>query len=112
MPEHDSDYDGAWKEALREHLPHFIEKYFPAVHAAIDWTAPLEWLDKEVSQVLGQAHRRKLWGSLPGGVEERIRKLTLERLQALGEAVLEFKSLQDLESWLDSNEKPEAGEPD
>ena len=58
MPEHDSDYDGAWKEALRNHLPRFIPKYFPAIHAAIDWTAPLEWLDKEVSQVLGQAHRR------------------------------------------------------
>jgi hypothetical protein len=51
----------------------------------------------------------KLLGSLPEGVEERIRRLTLERLQALGEAVLGFKSLQDLESWLDSNEKPEAG---
>jgi hypothetical protein len=58
MPEHDSDYDGAWKEALRSHFPQFVAKYFPAMHAAIDWTAPLEWLDKEVSQVLGQAHRR------------------------------------------------------
>jgi len=58
MPEHDSDYDVAWKEALRGHLPQFTEKYFPAMHAAIDWTAQLVWLDKEVSQVLGQARRR------------------------------------------------------
>jgi hypothetical protein len=35
-PVHDSDYNGAWKEALRQHLADFIEKYFPAEHAAID----------------------------------------------------------------------------
>ena len=58
MSEQSSDYDGAWKDALRCHLPSFVEKYFPAVHAAIDWTEPLEWLDKEVSQVLAQPYRR------------------------------------------------------
>ncbi|MBW3596326.1 MAG: hypothetical protein KY475_03515 [Planctomycetes bacterium] len=57
-PQPDSDYDGAWKEALRGHLPEFIGKYFPAEHAAIDWTQPPEWFDKELSQVLGQPGRR------------------------------------------------------
>ena len=51
----DSDYDGAWKEALRLHLPDFLAKFFAAVHAAIDWHAPLEWRDKELSQILGQS---------------------------------------------------------
>jgi hypothetical protein len=36
--QHESDYDGAWKEALRLHLSEFTEKYFPVEHAAIDWT--------------------------------------------------------------------------
>ena len=58
MSEQSSDYDGAWKDALRCHMPRFVEKYFPAMHAAIAWTEPLEWLDKEVSQVLGQIQRR------------------------------------------------------
>jgi hypothetical protein len=57
-PEHDSDYDGAWKEALRLFLPAFIEKYFPAEYAAIDWSYEPEWLDKELSQILGQAGQR------------------------------------------------------
>ena len=54
----DSDYDGAWKEALRLHLPDFLAKFFPAVHAAINWNAPQEWRDKELSQILGQSGTR------------------------------------------------------
>ena len=54
----DSDYDGVWKEALREHLAEFVEKYFPAEHAAIDWSHEPQWYDKELSQVLGQPGQR------------------------------------------------------
>ena len=54
----DSDYDGAWKEALRRHLPEFLQKFFPDLFALIDWTIEPQWLDKEVSQVLGQPGRR------------------------------------------------------
>ncbi len=32
----DSDYDGAWKEVLRQHLREILEKYLPAIAAAID----------------------------------------------------------------------------
>ena len=56
--EQDSDYDGAWKEALRLHLEAFMRKYFPAEHAAIDWTCEPEWFDKELSQILSTAGRR------------------------------------------------------
>ena len=58
ISEQDSDYDGAWKEGLRHHLAEFLAKYFAAIHAAIDWSRPVEWYDKEVSQVLGQAGSR------------------------------------------------------
>jgi hypothetical protein len=54
----DSDYDGAWKEALRRFLRAILECYFPAVAATIDWEHPAEWFDKELSQILGQTGRR------------------------------------------------------
>jgi hypothetical protein len=57
-PQHDSDYDGAWKEALRLHLAQFVEKYFPDEYAAIDWSHEPEWFDKELSIVLAQAGER------------------------------------------------------
>ncbi len=65
----DSDYDGAWKEALRQFLPAILECYFPAIAAAVDWEHPPEWFNKELSQILGQTGRRnrtvdvlvKLW---------------------------------------------------
>lgn len=57
-PEHDSDYDGAWKEALRRYLAEFMAKYFPSEYAAIDWSYEPEWCDKELSQVVSQAGRR------------------------------------------------------
>ena len=57
-PEQDSDYDGAWKEALREHFREFLEKYFPAMCAAIDWTHPPQWSDKELSRILAREGRR------------------------------------------------------
>lgn len=54
----DSDYDGAWKQALRDYFRLFLSKYFPAMFSAIDWSVSVEWLDKEVSQVLGQSGQR------------------------------------------------------
>jgi len=54
----DSDFDGAWKEALRRFLRQFVAKYFPLVDAAIDWTCEPQWCDKELSQVIGQSGKR------------------------------------------------------
>ena len=54
----DSDYDGAWKEALRSHLRRFIEKFFPRLAELIDWSIEPEWLDKEISQIIGQSGHR------------------------------------------------------
>ena len=56
----DSDYDGAWKEALRLYLRAFIEQYFPALATLVDWSFEPEWLDKEISQIIGQpGHRNR-----------------------------------------------------
>jgi len=54
----DSDYDGAWKEALRSFFQEILQCYFPAVAATIDWQRPAEWYDKELSQILGQPGQR------------------------------------------------------
>ncbi len=40
IPEHDSDYDGAWKEALREHTQEFMTEFFSDVAVLIDWEPP------------------------------------------------------------------------
>lgn len=43
---------------MRQHLPAFLAAYFPAMYAVVDWSAAPQWLDKEVSQVLGRPRRR------------------------------------------------------
>jgi hypothetical protein len=45
----------------------------------------------------------KLCGPLPEEVQQRIRCLPFERLSALGEALLDFRSLSDLQAWLSAN---------
>ncbi|MEN9225148.1 MAG: DUF4351 domain-containing protein [Thermostichus sp. DRC_bins_24] len=40
-------------------------------------------------------------GSLPDALEAQIRSLPVERLEALGLALLEFETLADLTTWLE-----------
>jgi hypothetical protein len=56
--EQDSDYDGAWKEVLRQYLRQILEMYLPAIAAAIDWRHPPQWSDKELGRILRQRRRR------------------------------------------------------
>ncbi len=39
-------------------------------------------------------------GSLSLALEEQVKALSLEQLEALGEAVLDFTGVSDLENWL------------
>ena len=39
-------------------------------------------------------------GPLPAEVEARLRELSLEQLESLAEALLDFRSLTDLTDWL------------
>jgi hypothetical protein len=72
--EQDSDYDGAWKEAFRRYLRELLKMYFPAVHAAIDWSVEPTWCDKELSRVVPKAKRR----NQPVDVLVRVRLLSGE----------------------------------
>jgi predicted transposase YdaD len=51
--------------------------------------------------VLRQIKRRV--GELPQEVEESIKSLSLAQLEALGEALLDFRGIEDLHSWLSAN---------
>ena len=43
----------------------------------------------------------KRWGEVPASVREQIQSLQIEQLFELGEAVLDFHTIQDLEDWLE-----------
>jgi hypothetical protein len=51
------DHDSPWKEALENRFPEFLEMLFPAIHAEVDWSRELEFLDKELQQVVQDAER-------------------------------------------------------
>ncbi|MCF4970795.1 DUF4351 domain-containing protein, partial [Nostoc sp. CMAA1605] len=56
----------------------------------------------EQTLVLRQIQKRV--GELPPEVQARIQTLTLEQLEALGEALLDFCAIADLFAWLDANQ--------
>jgi hypothetical protein len=50
-----TDYDGAWKAALEIYLEPFLRLCFPIVHAAVEWSRPFEFLDKELQEIVRDA---------------------------------------------------------
>lgn len=46
-PEPSSDYDSPWKEALELYFEQALSLLMPALHALVDWSKPVELLDKE-----------------------------------------------------------------
>ncbi|MGE0494271.1 MAG: transposase [Vulcanimicrobiota bacterium] len=48
-------YDSPWKDALVDFFQPFLEFFFPAIAAQLDWSAPVVSLDKELSAVTRQA---------------------------------------------------------
>ena len=49
------DHDSPWKEALEHYFPEFLSLLFPEIHAEVDWSHPIEFLDHELQQVVGDA---------------------------------------------------------
>jgi len=45
-------------------------------------------------------HLSKRWGRLPEETQQQIQRLRIEELADLGEAMLDFRSLHDLQTWL------------
>ena len=55
----DDDYDTPWKEVVRDHFPEFMAFYFPGAHAAIDWSRPHDFLDREFAALSRDAELGK-----------------------------------------------------
>ena len=55
----------------------------------------------EKSLILRQLTRQV--GELPPDVRQQVEALPLEQLENLGEALLDFTSMPDLEAWLEEN---------
>jgi predicted transposase/invertase (TIGR01784 family) len=58
---------------------------------------------QEAAALVSRLLRRRL-GEVPGDVESRVRALPLAELEALGEAVLDLRSLDELIAWLEQRE--------
>lgn len=59
-------------------------------------------LEEARSLILRQLARR--FGNLPSSTQAPIEALSLSQLEALGEALLSFASLEELQQWLDNNQ--------
>jgi predicted transposase/invertase (TIGR01784 family) len=46
---------------------------------------------------------RKLGGSIEPDLQSRVNSLTIEQIESLGEALLDFQEVEELVNWLDSN---------
>ena len=57
----------------------------------------------EANLILRQLDKR--FGKISFDLTERIRQLSLEKLDSLGESLLDFESIADLVSWLNSQSK-------
>jgi hypothetical protein len=99
-----------WMMHLREDLSHRFEQELTVFEESLNM--PYVTSVERIAEARGRAEGgatillqqlAKLCGPLPQEVEGRVRQLPLEGLAALGEAVLDFGSLQDLLTWLDAH---------
>src|SRR4026207_1812566 len=65
MNEPRTDFDSPWKNALEWYFEEFMAFFFPTAHAGINVSKGVEFLDKELQQVvrdaeLGRRHADKL----------------------------------------------------
>ena len=60
MTDHErADADGGWKDIIEDFTEEFFAFYFPQVHAAIDFTRAVTFLDTELRQVAPDAFEGK-----------------------------------------------------
>jgi hypothetical protein len=60
-------YDAPWKQALDLYIEAFLAFFFPAVHAAVDWSHPVEFLDQELPKIVRRAEQG------PGHVDKLVK---------------------------------------
>ena len=74
-----TEYDSPWKDILEIYFKDFLQFFFPNVHLAIDWTKPIEFLNKELKQVTRDAEvgRTDMQILLPKFIALMVKKLSL-----------------------------------
>ena len=46
-----STYDSPWKVSVERLFPHFLEFFFPEIHALVDWSQRFKFLAQELAQI-------------------------------------------------------------
>lgn len=54
-----SDFDNPWKEIIEHYFAQFMLFFFPLMHAAIDWSYPPLFLDKELQKIVRRGEMGK-----------------------------------------------------
>jgi hypothetical protein len=54
-----SDYDSGWKEAIEVYIDEFLLFFFPQIHKDIDFSKPVEFLNKEFSTIVKDSEEKK-----------------------------------------------------
>ncbi len=97
--------DSPWKLLLRKYFREAIEFFFPNISHLIDWTKAIVFLDTEFQKITPDAEIAKddwrKFGVIPDRTIARINQLPIAQLEALGEALLDFGTIEDLTTWLD-----------
>lgn len=89
------DLDSEDRELIMQLSPLYLERIQDANQQGIE-----QGIQREaVSLVMRLLHRR--FGSIAPNIEEQIRSLPVNRIEDLGEALLDFQSEADLISWLE-----------
>ncbi|MEA3644144.1 MAG: hypothetical protein VBE63_30105, partial [Lamprobacter sp.] len=65
------DDDSPWKEALERFFPEFLALLFPTIHAEIDWSKGMQFLDKEFQQIVREAKTTRRYADKLVGVTRR-----------------------------------------
>lgn len=55
MTEAHDDFDSPWKHIVEVYFAEFMDFFFPTAYADIDWSQPVEFLDKELQQAVRDA---------------------------------------------------------
>ena len=55
MAHPNDEYDSPWKQLLESYFTAFMRFFFPEAHALIDWQRSLQFLDKELQQIVRDA---------------------------------------------------------
>jgi hypothetical protein len=55
----DTDYDSPWKSIIERYFREFIQFFFPWIEAEIDWSRPVQFMDKELQQITWDAKLSK-----------------------------------------------------